>query len=177
MFVLFQGHGEAIYEIGVEDKGLLVGLTEWEAECSLRTLFMMAEKLGASASILRERVVSQNQNESRRVIEVLVRRVPDDRGSIELRVAVLGNVEVGKSTLLGVLTKGELDNGRGSARLNLFRHRHEIQSGHTSSISREILGFDCAGRPVTYIHGKIFLINFLDRSSLRAIFEDIFACT
>uniref|UniRef100_A0A8B9HDY4 Tr-type G domain-containing protein n=1 Tax=Astyanax mexicanus TaxID=7994 RepID=A0A8B9HDY4_ASTMX len=64
---------------------------------------------------------------------------------LDLRVAVLGNVDSGKSTLLGVLTQGELDNGRGRARLNLFRHLHEIQTGRTSSISFEILGFDSKG--------------------------------
>ena len=64
---------------------------------------------------------------------------------IDLRLAVLGNVDAGKSTLLGVLTQGELDNGRGRARLNLFRHLHEIQSGRTSSISHEILGFNSKG--------------------------------
>lgn len=64
---------------------------------------------------------------------------------LDLRVAVLGNVDSGKSTLLGVLTQGELDNGRGRARLNLFRHLHEIQSGRTSSISFEILGFNSKG--------------------------------
>ncbi len=64
---------------------------------------------------------------------------------LDLRVAVLGNVDSGKSTLLGVLTQGELDNGRGRARLNLFRHLHEIQTGRTSSISIEILGFDGKG--------------------------------
>jgi len=58
---------------------------------------------------------------------------------------VLGNVDAGKSTILGVLTQGELDNGRGRARLNLFRHLHEIQSGRTSSISHEILGFNSKG--------------------------------
>ena len=58
---------------------------------------------------------------------------------------MLGNVDAGKSTLLGVLTHGELDNGRGRARLNLFRHLHEIQSGRTSSISHEIIGFDTNG--------------------------------
>ena len=64
---------------------------------------------------------------------------------LDLRVAVLGNVDSGKSTLLGVLTQGELDNGRGRARLNLFRHLHEIQTGRTSSISFEILGFNNKG--------------------------------
>ena len=31
---------------------------------------------------------------------------------MEIRVAVVGNVDAGKSTLLGVLTHGDLDNGR-----------------------------------------------------------------
>uniref|UniRef100_A0A8C6ZBF7 GTP-binding protein 2 n=1 Tax=Nothoprocta perdicaria TaxID=30464 RepID=A0A8C6ZBF7_NOTPE len=81
----------------------------------------------------------------RKITEVLVRKVPDNQQFLDLRVAVLGNVDSGKSTLLGVLTQGELDNGRGRARLNLFRHLHEIQSGRTSSISFEILGFNSKG--------------------------------
>jgi GTPase len=59
----------------------------------------------------------------------LFKQVPDDQQYIDLRVSVLGSFDVGKSTLLGVLTQGELDNGRGRARLNMFRHLHEIQSG------------------------------------------------
>lgn len=78
----------------------------------------MAEKLGASLTILREREVeamgqqtiarhrltnhmNRPLEKSRKVVEVLVRKVPDDQQTIELRIAVLGNVEVGKSTLLG----------------------------------------------------------------------------
>ena len=56
-------------------------------------------------------------------------------------MAVLGGADAGKSTLLGVITHGDLDNGKGNARLNMFRHLHEVQSGRTSSISHEILGF------------------------------------
>lgn len=62
------------------------------------------------------------------------------------RVAVVGNVDAGKSTLLGVLTHGELDNGRGFARQKLFRHKHEIESGRTSSVGNDILGFDQEGQ-------------------------------
>ena len=68
-------------------------------------------------------------------------------------------MEAGKSTLLGVLTQGELDNGRGRARLNLFRHLHEIQSGRTSSISHEILGFDATGE-VSGHHGLVITCIF-----------------
>lgn len=148
---LEEGHGEAIYEIGVEDNGFLAGLTDDDLEASLSTLHRMAERLGASLEVLREKVVEEDAIGNRkRALEVLVRKVPDDQQFIDLKLAVLGNVDVGKSTLLGVLTQGELDNGRGRARLNLFRHLHEIQSGRTSSISYEILGFDGKGQVVNY---------------------------
>lgn len=55
-------------------------------------------------------------------------------------IAVVGNVDAGKSTLLGVITHGELDNGRGHARQRLFRHKHEMESGRTSSVGNDILG-------------------------------------
>ena len=66
----------------------------------------------------------------------------------EIRVAVVGNVDAGKSTVLGVLTKGILDDGRGGARSHVFRHKHEQDSGRTSSIGQELLGFGADGRPV-----------------------------
>ena len=42
---LQEGEGEAIYEIGVEDSGMLAGLTGDELEASLSTLKRMAERL------------------------------------------------------------------------------------------------------------------------------------
>jgi GTPase len=52
-------------------------------------------------------------------------------------------MDSGKSTLVAVLTHGAdgrplLDNGRGSARMAVFRHKHEIESGRTSSISQQV---------------------------------------
>jgi GTPase len=80
---------------------------------------------------------------------------------MEVRVAVVGNVDAGKSTTLGVLTRGGLDDGRGKvsppiltiadrpqARVALFRHPHEIETGRTSSVGGEILGFSPQGQPV-----------------------------
>ncbi|XP_074663149.1 GTP-binding protein 2-like [Tubulanus polymorphus] len=152
---LQEGKGEAIYEIGVEDCGMLTGLNDEDLDASLQTLNRMADRLGASMKVLRERVVDppepgRHHQRKRRASEVLIRKVPDDQQFIDLRLAVLGNVDAGKSTVLGVLTQGELDNGRGRARLNLFRHLHEIQSGRTSSISHEIMGFTSKGEVVNY---------------------------
>jgi len=53
----------------------------------------------------------------------------------ELIIAVCGPVDAGKSSLIGVLTKGELDNGRGLARSKVLHHNHELDSGRTSSIT------------------------------------------
>jgi GTPase len=51
-------------------------------------------------------------------LRVMIRLAPRDAQDItELRVAVVGNVDAGKSTLLGVLTKGMLDDGRGRVRV------------------------------------------------------------
>ncbi|KAK9803002.1 hypothetical protein WJX73_009078 [Symbiochloris irregularis] len=73
----------------------------------------------------------------------------------DLRIAVAGGVDSGKSTLVAVLTHGSngrplLDNGRGSARMAVFRHKHEIETGRTSSLSQHILGFDARGGIINY---------------------------
>jgi GTPase len=71
-----------------------------------------------------------------------------------IRVAIAGNVDSGKSTLVGVLSSGKLDNGRGSARSGVFNFEHEAISGRTSSVATEILGFDDDGRPLLFDHGN-----------------------
>ncbi len=66
-----------------------------------------------------------------------------------------GAVESGKSTLVAILTNGArgrpiLDNGRGSARMAVFRHKHEIESGRTSSLSHHMLAYDAEHRVLNY---------------------------
>ncbi|XP_026298284.1 GTP-binding protein 2 isoform X2 [Apis mellifera] len=161
---LREGHGEAIYQIGVEDNGKLTGLTKEDMKASLKTLNDMAARLGATTRILRQRFAnSKNKNMStcsnnkdeKQVAEVLVKKLrkgdrEDQDSIVDLRLAVTGAQDAGKSTLLGVLTQGELDNGRGRARLNMLRHLHEIKTGRTSSISHEIIGFDNEGHVLNY---------------------------
>lgn len=57
-------------------------------------------------------------------------------------ICVVGNVDSGKSTLVGVLTKGLLDNGWGSSWEKVFNFIHEAETGRTSSIAQEIMVFD-----------------------------------
>ena len=52
-----------------------------------------------------------------------------------IRIALVGNVDSGKSTLVGVLTKGILDDGWGASRKKVFNYPHENKTGRTSSIA------------------------------------------
>lgn len=65
-----------------------------------------------------------------------------------IRVAVVGNVDAGKSTLIGTLTTSHLDDGRGKSRTAIMKHRHEIESGRTSTATTHLMGFSSSGRPV-----------------------------
>lgn len=55
-------------------------------------------------------------------------------------VAAIGDVDSGKTTLIGVLSTGTLDNGKGIKRLEVFRHVHEVAHGRTSSITQQVIG-------------------------------------
>ncbi|KAF5400607.1 GTP-binding protein 2 [Paragonimus heterotremus] len=162
---LNEGGGEAIYRLGVDDDGHIGGLAPLELASSLTTLERMAKRLDATVHLLRERTIDppsvpdfcQNNmpdttdKQTRKAMELLVRQSPQtNHGRPNLCLAVLGGMDAGKSTLIGVLTDGELDNARGRARLNLFRHLHEVQSGRTSCLSRELLGFDTSGNVTNY---------------------------
>ncbi|KAI0305613.1 P-loop containing nucleoside triphosphate hydrolase protein [Multifurca ochricompacta] len=117
--------------------------TETEIDTMIARLGQLVEEVGGKACTL----IRAGEPHPR--ASVLLRLPPHDASHIpEVRCAVVGNVDSGKSTILGVLTRGRLDDGRGLARVALFRHKHEIESGRTSSVGMEILGFDVAGAPI-----------------------------
>lgn len=57
----------------------------------------------------------------------------------ETVIGVLGNVDSGKSSTVGVLITGELDDGRGLARSKISAFAHELRTGRTSSVSSNFL--------------------------------------
>ena len=89
----------------------------------------------------------------------------------EIRIGVGGNVDAGKSSFVGVITRDVLDNGRGFARSFVLRHKHEQETGRTSSSSQQyirtpskIIEFnDLAGHEKYYkCTAKQLSTNFLD---------------
>jgi hypothetical protein len=71
-----------------------------------------------------------------------------------LRITLTGPTTSGKSTLLGTLSTGTLDNGRGKGRLGLLKHLHEVASGITSSVTQELVGYS-DGDIVNYAHSGV----------------------
>lgn len=71
-----------------------------------------------------------------------ISREPRNIGYNVVTVGATGNADSGKSTLLGVLTRSVLDNGNGSARKHVLTHKHEEDTGKTSAVSHQIMGFD-----------------------------------
>uniref|UniRef100_A0A672FRE4 GTP-binding protein 1 n=1 Tax=Salarias fasciatus TaxID=181472 RepID=A0A672FRE4_SALFA len=138
-----EGCGETIYVVGMGSDGGDYGLDEKDMEASVATVRSLCEQVEADLIFLRERTETAGK-----IQDYLIRRRVGEQDFLEVRVAVVGNVDAGKSTLLGVLTHGELDNGRGFARQKLFRHKHEMESGRTSSVGNDILGFDQEGQVV-----------------------------
>jgi GTPase len=148
-----EGHGEALFHLGQEDNGETMGFTKEQWDLALSRLGEAASTLKADVRVLLtynvggpDEAETQNPKDKSCHGKLLVRQAPaTPEEVIETRIAVVGNVDAGKSTMLGVLVKGNLDDGRGKARVNLFRHKHEIESGRTSSVGMEIMGFDTHG--------------------------------
>jgi GTPase len=142
---LAAGEGECFVEVGASfDGGNTQGLNKEDLELALKKNDEILEKMGCRGYPL----TLYNRSRDKVTQAVFVRKNIDEKDFIEVRVAVVGNVDAGKSTLLGVLTHNTLDDGRGLARQRLFRHKHEFESGRTSSVGNDILGFDMDGNVV-----------------------------
>jgi len=172
----------ALYEIGVQDDGRLVGITKDEMDQSIATLRWMAANLGCAIQVLRKVIVGHcewsddtvdSDDKSTYVgylwvAEVLVSpdfssrednkqlengshvgngngdrvRQPAQTTPNQLRVTLTGSTGSGKSSLLGTITTGALDDGHGKTRLNALKHLHEVASGLTSSVTQELIGYN-----------------------------------
>ncbi|XP_065559428.1 GTP-binding protein 1-like isoform X2 [Artemia franciscana] len=164
-----RGNGETIYHIKGEQDGTTKPLSREDYDVCVATLKSLAATRDADCVVLREEITKKGCSG-----HFLVRCKADELDFVEIRVAVVGNVDAGKSTLLGVLTHGELDNGRGTARLKLFRHKHEIETGRTSSVGNDILGFDSKGNIVNKpVQGSLDWTKICENATKVVTFIDL----
>lgn len=69
----------------------------------------------------------------------------------EIKIGMAGNVDSGKSSSTSVLINKILDDGRGSARKLIFRHKHEQDTGRTSSISENYLKLEDKNKYISFV--------------------------
>jgi len=140
-----EGNGECIYLLGVADDGNLIGMTEKEYLETIKVVNLVANKNQYIISIISKTLVEDDKY----IYEILIRE-NNTQKYIDIKVSIAGSVDSGKSSIIGVLTNGKLDDGRGLARISVFNHPHELKTGRTTSIGHHILGFDHSGSVINY---------------------------
>ncbi|CAM38542.2 conserved hypothetical protein [Leishmania braziliensis MHOM/BR/75/M2904] len=70
--------------------------------------------------------------------EIMLSRRQAGSGGHDLSLAFCGAVGSGKSTLMAVLLTSRLDDGCGGTRQSLFNHKHELDTGRTSSLASRV---------------------------------------
>ena len=184
-----EGGSECIYNLGVEDDGTITGITDDEYQTTIKCIASAAYKNSYTISKLTKTPVSprgagcdpvsprgvgldpvspRGVGLEKNIYEVLIRE-KNENSYIDVKVAIAGNVDAGKSTLLSVLINGKQDNGRGIARLAVFNFPHEVISGRTSSIGHQILGYNYLGEVMNYHDNRCFTWPDIVKKSSKVI--------
>ena len=176
-FRLREGNGICRYLLGVEDSGNPLGISSLEMQSSIDTIKQMTSSIQATITkveyfqgktgIVAEITITQSSSSS------MMMMLPQQH-LLEIKIGIIGEENSGKSTLIGCLISDKKDNGKGLSRINVFRHKHEMTCGKTSSFTHQIIGFDKNGKKTnintfghispwqTIVNQSVKIINFID---------------
>ncbi len=138
---VLSGKGRAIYLVGVSDAGEMKGLPEAQFEETVEVLDAIAKEAGLRIS---ER--SYRRHNGGIIGKLLVEESRLEKEHI--LVGTAGHVDHGKSTLVGSLVSGLLDDGDGKTRAYLDTQKHEIERGLSADLSYAVYGFMRDGTPI-----------------------------
>ena len=127
-----EGLGEAIYYLGVEDNGTFYNWTQNEKKQTLYR-FKNIVKIAKMKIIKLVKVYYKVNEKQNNYFKIVIREKLDD--IIEKKILLLGNTQIGKTTLIANLIHSKIDENKKEARMYLFTHKHEILSKQTSSFS------------------------------------------
>ncbi len=153
----------AYYHIGVEDDGNPLGITDCDLKASLQTLEAMAKETECE---VRLHDVSKGIVPGTYVATVVFTRKAcltiETKDTI--MIALAGQDGCGKTTMIGVLTSNQFDNGRGLARMKVLTHNHEVITGRTSCISHTPLYENTTNDQITETNRMVSLIDLAGHS-------------
>ena len=130
---LTEGNGIAVYYIGIEDDGDYFYLSKKEKILSLANLKKMVIYLDAKI----KKVCFKEK-----YLKVVIKNKGIEFLLPEKRILLLGDTESGKTTFISYLVKDKVDTEKCKARLYVLKHKHEIETGKTSSFNYQYLIYD-----------------------------------
>ena len=132
-FRLSEGNGTAIYFIGINDDGSFHKLCGTQISTSVSNLKKMAIHINAKVS---------NVNVYKDYVKVIVKDLNIINSYPEKRILLLGDTGTGKTTFLAYLIKNKLDTDNCKSRLFILNHKHELETGKTSSFNYQYLNYN-----------------------------------
>jgi elongation factor 1-alpha len=138
---------EGRFLVGIEDvrgsEWRIDGLSEEGIELAEEVLSEICKEAGVD-------IVEKDRVETAKgfVGVYLLKRIPAPEIKETCSINIAGRVSSGKSTLVGCLVTGSVDDGSGKARSFLLKHPQEITRGQTADIHLAFMGFTHDGRPV-----------------------------
>jgi GTPase len=131
---LEEGEGIAYYFIGVEDDGSIYGISNIEFKNSIKNINKLVKKCKGKI----DNVDKIKINDIFYYKVKLISQKIDDKFE-EKRILLLGDSGVGKTTFLAYLINNKLNN---NSRMFILNHKHELESGKTSSFNYKYLIYE-----------------------------------
>ena len=125
---LLEGNGEAYYYLGVNDDGSIYGkLDSTTFKYSINTLKRLAKECDATITNMKEHKLGD--------LKWFEIKINKNNAKVlqEYRILLLGDTNTGKSTFLANIIKRKT-NENNDANNYIYNHKHELESGNTSSI-------------------------------------------
>jgi elongation factor 1-alpha len=138
---VLSGDGEATYVVGVTDDGGIAGISSSDFSESMDVLSLLAEEAGAHIEGVETWGAKGGIVGVATIREGAILGADDDH----IVVGTAGHVDHGKSTLVGSLVTGQLDDGEGGTRGYLDVQPHEVERGLSADLSYAVYGFDGEG--------------------------------
>lgn len=160
---LLEGNGEAYYYLGVNDDGTIYGkLDNTTFKYSINTLKRLAKECDATITNVKEHRIKD--------LKWFEIKINKNNAKVlqEYRILLLGDTNTGKSTFLANIIKRKT-NENNDANNYIYNHKHELESGNTSSIKyytlvesdKKYLFFDSPGNS-KYIKTLLKIVQSID---------------
>lgn len=132
---LSEGNGIAFYYIGVNDDGTIENINSSQIKESINNLKKISSKI--DSKIISVQKIKLNET---KYFKIKIQK-STNKIKKEIRIILLGDTNVGKTTFLAYLINNKLST---NSRLFILNHKHEIESGKTSSFNYQYIDFnDC----------------------------------